>query len=285
MLVKSFPSSELKLDNNDITNYRAGFTLIELLMVILIIAIVVSGILITKALLRSSEINSIIVQKDIFNNAVTAFRDKYNCLPADCKNGDDLGFIQDSNNYTKGDGIVDDDEKLFFWDLLSKNKFIGEIWNSIYLPKIATNSVGNRGYWDLWSPKDPKITASGDGTFTHLTGNNYYWLHGEVEMFSFPYKSAGIFIPVDAYDIDIKIDDGIPLTGDVQAAGDSYGYKLGNADYPGNGPWKPDSAIRDISYDGCLIGYKNLNTIEEYNITNEKRIGGNLCSLLIKSGF
>lgn len=265
---------------------RRGLALVELSVLIVIIGFLIGGIIIGKSLIRASDISFILKQHDIFNSAVTAFKDKYNCLPTDCKNWAALGFIQDSNDYHKGDGIIDGDEKIFFWDVLLKAKLIDSVGANIYLPKIAESAVGNKGRWDLWSPKDSKITNSGDGTYTALEGKNYYWLRGDVEMFSFPYSSAAIFLPEDAKDIDIKIDDGLPFRGIVQASGDSYGYKYGNADDPGDGPWTPVISIEGITEDrGCVKKANNYNAIEQYNISNKIRTPANLCSLLIKTDF
>lgn len=267
-------------NHQKITN--TGFSLIEMSIVIILIGVAMGGFVLGLDLIHSGKIKSVIKQKDLFDSAANTFKDKYKCLPSDCKNWIELGFVQDGNRSYKGDGIIDNDEKLFFWDVLYTAGLIDPVWESAYLPDFAASYLGRKGFWDLWSPKDHVVSAGGDGSFLSLPEKNYYWLRAETTIEDFPNKSAAVFIPADAQAIDTKIDDGIPESGDVIATGDRYGYKFGNKNNAGSGPWKPIAANGGEHNNACL---DNSKTLKQYNTPNKNRISENMCGLLIKTGF
>ena len=57
-----------------------GFSLVELSIVLVILGLLVGGVLGGQALIRSSEIRSLIVDKDKYITAVQTFKNKYNGL-------------------------------------------------------------------------------------------------------------------------------------------------------------------------------------------------------------
>lgn len=69
---------------------RAGFTLVELSVVLVIISLLVGSIIAGTTLIRAARIKSITSDKEAYQNAILAFRDKYNALPGDMANATDI---------------------------------------------------------------------------------------------------------------------------------------------------------------------------------------------------
>lgn len=67
-------------------NGKAGFTLVEISIVLVIIGLIIGGVILGKDLTQASRIRSVITNVEKYNSAVSAFENKYNCLPGDCKN-------------------------------------------------------------------------------------------------------------------------------------------------------------------------------------------------------
>ncbi len=65
---------------------RRGFSLVELSIVLVILGLLVGGILAGRSLIRASELRSVATQRDQYVTAISAFRDKYFALPGDMAN-------------------------------------------------------------------------------------------------------------------------------------------------------------------------------------------------------
>ncbi|MBM3618869.1 MAG: type II secretion system protein, partial [Alphaproteobacteria bacterium] len=69
---------------------RAGFTLVELSVVLVIISLLVGAIVAGTSLVRAARVKSVTSDKEAYQNAMLAFRDKYNALPGDMANATDI---------------------------------------------------------------------------------------------------------------------------------------------------------------------------------------------------
>lgn len=65
---------------------RQAFTLVELSIVLVILGLLVGGVLSGQSLIRAAELRSILTERDRYQTAINAFRDKYFALPGDMKN-------------------------------------------------------------------------------------------------------------------------------------------------------------------------------------------------------
>ena len=81
-----------------------GFTLIELSIVLVIIGLIIGGVLVGRELIAAAEIRQQIGQIEKYNTAVSTFRLKYNCLPGDCLNAANYGFVARGPYGGEGDG-------------------------------------------------------------------------------------------------------------------------------------------------------------------------------------
>ncbi len=141
-----------------------GVTLLELAIVIIVIGLIIGGVIVGNDLIKASRLRSIISSVERYNAAVSAFENKYSCIPGDCKkatsffsaNQDCAGATGTHTNLTTcngdGDGLVTltnpsdppganswyYDETVLFWQQLS----ISGLIEGSYSGKMdATNYV------------------------------------------------------------------------------------------------------------------------------------------------
>jgi prepilin-type N-terminal cleavage/methylation domain-containing protein len=221
----------------------AGFTLIELSIVLVIIGLIVGGVLVGQDLITAAAVRSQITQIEKYNSAVNTFRNKYGYIPGDMPDpyasqwglvargqyggeGDGNGLIQgicNSTGCTSGE-VLSVGETAVFWRDLSTAGFVEGGFNTAsetvspanitgsainnYLPQAK---IGNGNYVYAWSV-DQSFSAGG-----FPVGVNYFGISLITDLpdiggdgQSWP----GITV-AQAYNIDRKIDDGMPQTGNV----------------------------------------------------------------------
>jgi prepilin-type N-terminal cleavage/methylation domain-containing protein len=208
---------------------QQGFTLVELSIVLVIIGLIVSGILVGQDMIRAAEIRSTVSQVEQFNTAVNTFRDKYRNLPGDILNSDAVrfGFVTRAGTTGQGDGnrLIQSGptpadqrnlgfETALFWRDLSFARLIGNNFVTAtdaaaatltaaqvadYLP---TANIGQGNYFTIHT-QDGRNQYS----IAQVTGT------GAAGLYSL---NAGI-TPQVAFNIDDKMDDGVPTTGIVVA--------------------------------------------------------------------
>jgi prepilin-type N-terminal cleavage/methylation domain-containing protein len=279
-----------------------GFTLIELSIVLVIIGLIVGSVLVGRELIHAAEIRKTITQREQFETAVHTFRAKFNCLPGDCATAAELGLS--TGDFSKvgaagtGDGIINYDgitsnEFANFWYHLYKTDLVSLGENPISPALPDTGSIGTACEYGGYSssPCLPFSSPSSDGKkagwsilyggssscvfpyFNYsLSRNHYWWIASGIGP-----DSSGVstvLIPVDAYAIDKKIDDGLPFAGNTLAAGDNDFNLCGAVEAsPG-----PGGVANNICVNNATSPYT-------YNILNTKRNSGNLCGLFIKTTF
>lgn len=222
---------------------RAGFTLIEMSIVLVIIGLIVGGILTGQELIASATIRAQISQITRYNTAVRTFQNKYGYLPGDIPNppassfgfstrgaapgqGDGNGIIEGDYNGTNAKGAYPGTGEIaIFWSDLSIAGLIdagiqnydalGANYPSAYHNPgmIITLSTTPSVY--QWLPQ----AKLGNGNFVYVLSNNSTNMFGVSAVISirdYMDSAANPGITVQqAYNIDSKIDDGLPLGGTV----------------------------------------------------------------------
>lgn len=262
---------------------NSGFTLIELSIVLVIIGLIVGGILVGQDLIKAAALRATVSQKIKFDAAVNTFRGKYNGLPADLSNyamftgqltttgltgaqayGDGNGLIQ-SGFFTSHIAHFFGETKLFWRQLLDAN-LIGENVS------LATTAVGI----DIPGNGNGYVPAAklGKGAFWVLdsdAGVNYFGLGGITYMafsaIQYVVFSADVITPNEAYQIDTKLDDGMPITGSVRSIATGGFTSL---DYPAGGAPSGDC------YDTDTNLYATADPTEANSLT---------CNLTMRAGF
>lgn len=234
------------------SNLKAhGFTLIELSVVLVIIGLIVGGVLVGQNLISSAVTRATIAQIEKYNTAVNTFRGKYGYLPGDINvaaasqfgfaprtgnrgEGDGNGVIEGCGagavfyNYGGGYGSVEQcGELALFWVDLGLAHLIDGTFTTAQASSIASSTLpdnyfpqaklGNGNYVYVTSGGIGADNGGGDN------GLNYFSI-GPVNTF----QDGGIVANVttmsvqQAYDIDKKIDDGLPQSGRVLAFYSNY---------------------------------------------------------------
>lgn len=228
--------------------FSQGFTLIELSIVLVIIGLIVGGILAGQDLIRAAAIRAQISQIEKYNTAVHTFQGKYGYLPGDIPDpaagsfgfitrgpaptirgeGDGNGFLEGvwGNTGTEECGICEQSgEVVVAWEDLSKAGLLDGSFNTAPITFLSSTLITDIS--DYIPPA--KI---GQGNYVYIYGGGYGYnsnnLYGDARNYygisavtglgwSVGVASAPGMSTIQAYNIDQKVDDGLPMTGRVLA--------------------------------------------------------------------
>lgn len=219
-----------------------AFTLIELSIVLVIIGLLVGGVLVGRDLISAARIRSQISQIEKYQTAVNTFRVKYNYLPGDIPEphasslgfiargsspgqGDGNGIIQGNDGATSsGGGLEAIGETTVFWADLSSAKLIDGNFTmaSATSPSGVTLTPSSTPSFSAYFPK-AKLERDNylyvwSGGMSGTDSKNYFGLSKwtTIQQGGSAYSSPAISVQ-EAYNIDKKIDDGMPQYGTATA--------------------------------------------------------------------
>ena len=213
-----------------------GFTLIEVAMVVIALAVIVSGIFMGQHLIRNTQVQTVIYDANQYRVAVNNFKLQYDgAIPGDFRSAEDYWPGQthngNGNNEVHYNPTNNKSEPILFWRHLNLSgllpgaytgepvpiygleagtnlpfgAFTGTAWNVIYTRSI---SVGG-------SNPDPEDPAS---IWADPTDGIYGRIANVLE-FSADNNKGGIegkaTRPIEAWQIDRKVDDGIAYRGNT----------------------------------------------------------------------
>ena len=228
---------------------KTGFTLIELSIVLVIIGLIIGGVLVGRDLIDAATVRAQISQIEKYQTAVNTFRGKYGYLPGDIPDpvasnygfvtrgtypaeGDNNGLIEGNwpGNNTVGQGFcAGAGETVVFWRDLSDAKLINESFNlagndgstsppflgdtrSVMSQWFPPAKIGQGNYVYVWSGG---LTGAGSNAISN--GKNYFGVNAISYISNCLQYSTTAITVAQAYNIDKKIDDGLPQSGRVQA--------------------------------------------------------------------
>jgi len=221
---------------------KNGFTLVELALVLVIIGLVIGGVLVGRDLVSSSTIRAQVSQLESFDSAVSVFKSRYGYMPGDIPNPGDFGLNSGivsaycNANNVAGDGIVQDRndnypaqwtncEPLYFFMHLRDAGLIKDL-PSKYIGAVAGCLQGNSTSPQYIGCHFPAAKI-GTGGFTATTMANmrlgyFMGITNWDPLVSNPYaltmtSTGPTVIPNDAYNLDVKMDDGTPLKGKIKS--------------------------------------------------------------------
>jgi prepilin-type N-terminal cleavage/methylation domain-containing protein len=208
---------------------RHAFSLIELSIVLVILGLLVGGILAGKSLIKASELRAVGTEYQRYLAATHAFRDKYFALPGDMTNAEAFWGKENvicpapTTNYTPktvtcngdGNGLIDNYEPFRTWQQLANAGLIegqysgihGSVSGSHLVPgeNVPASHLSN-GVWSFTG-------VSGSNFFTGDYGNHFQV--GALNASPFLVNAALIFTPEEAWNLDTKLDDGLPVEGRI----------------------------------------------------------------------
>jgi len=242
-----------------------GFTLIELSIVLVIIGLITGGILVGRDLIAAASVRAQVTQIEKYSSAVNTFRNKYGYIPGDMPDpaatqfgfsaiaprgtltgqGDGNGILQSGTGSPNRDAFGG--EGGTFWVDLSTAKLIDGNFTTAsetFSPAGGTVSVtttqvgsylpparlGQSNYVYVWSGGwQSRNVITGDG-------RNYFGVSGIYECCNGGNGegTANMAItPIQAFNIDQKVDDGLPQYGRVITIDPTHGWWAPGSDAPG----------------------------------------------------
>ncbi|MEZ5690186.1 MAG: prepilin-type N-terminal cleavage/methylation domain-containing protein [Rickettsiales bacterium] len=291
----------MKNTNNPKLNNSGGFTLIELSIVLVIIGLIVSGVLVGQYLVKAAEVRATIAQYEKYNASMNAFRTRFNALPGDLTfaEANSFGINPAAGSLTvggNGNGLVEStsssnlnapvSEPLLIWQQLTAANLIDGSYGTaittaaqmaasptpdLYFPSAKT---GRGGVW---------LAGSSGGLNYYVIANVTGVTTGGAGTATYATAVGGAITPVEAFNIDSKIDDGLPNTGIVQARGhatmsttaDTLFAALGGSSQP---TWTNTTGASG----DCVIGTSATATNDTYNRSTATGGDTPACSLRMR---
>lgn len=211
---------------------RYGFSLVELSIVLVILGLLVGGILAGQSLIRASELRAVSAEASRYITAMQAFRDKYRAYPGDMLNatafwgvagGDGTGNdnackllvtndVRTCNGNSDGTIAQGWEGNAFWKHLVNASLVEGQYSGAVAayatpgmdIPRAKVESTA--GWW---------VGASGN---VSGSANAFDGAYGNtMNLFSRPAAGVvrGILAGAEAWNLDKKMDDGMPGTGRV----------------------------------------------------------------------
>lgn len=258
----------------DAVRFECGFTLIELSIVLVIIGLIVGGILVGQDLIGAAATRAQLAQIEKYNTAANTFRSKYNGIPGDLDlmDANNFGFTTPTDcdgtqGRRDGNGLLEANhtgfqlqqavgENALFWSDLSTAGFTDGQFNSSGIHCQSTlllSSTGLAGYFPT-----AKI---GGGNFLYVysvNGLNWFGLSAATSVNGISELISNSSLTVSqAYNMDKKIDDGLPTTGNVVAV------YLNGVVAPGTQPDAPNG-----NPDTSSTCYNNSTNTYSTNVSN-----------------
>lgn len=216
---------------------KKGFTLIELSVVLVIIGLIIGGVLVGRDLIANAGVRAQISQIEKFKSAINTFQVKYNALPGDIAepNASGFGFLTRGTNpgLGDGDGIImgkcyNTPECTCGYCLATGESAM--VWRDLSTALLTEGSF-NTANWNAPAAVNQELlfpkAVIGRENFISIWNKNYNntmprKLHFQISSIITPVTSFHLAAEpalsiLEAYNIDQKIDDGLPQFGKVRA--------------------------------------------------------------------
>lgn len=214
---------------NQTHRLRSAFTLVEMSLVLVIIGLIIGGVVAGQDLIRAATIRTVVTDLEKYNTASTTFRSKYGGLPGDLKHERAIEFnfstagdtnANGANGLRDGNGVVQspvanslEGEIALFWQDLGKSGFIG----GSYTATGTTTGTGasiTPATLNQFLPRTRLRENVAHVLYSDI-GRHYYYLAAFTTDAASLITPANAVKPLEAKDIDEKVDDGAPTTGSV----------------------------------------------------------------------
>tara|TARA_B100001123_G_scaffold445402_1_gene596896 strand:- start:2830 stop:3618 length:789 start_codon:yes stop_codon:yes gene_type:complete len=217
------------------TQMKQGFSLVELSIVLVILGLLTGGILTGQSLIRAAELRSVVTEMKLYQTAAHSFRDKYFAIPGDMRNatqfwGDnatacaDAAVVNGSPGTCNGDGDGSVSSGVSAPNVTAEEY---QFWHQLALAGLIEGSF--TGLMDSAG----ELTAGQNVPFSKLS--NMYWRARNFNPGGSGSTASAYAIdlgnslatgtvgtgrtltPEETWNIDTKMDDGLPAQGKVIA--------------------------------------------------------------------
>ncbi len=217
---------------------RRGFSLVELSIVLVILGLLVGGILAGRSLIRAAELRAVGTEYQRYKTAMMAFRDKYFQAPGDFRDAtrfwgrmSTTGCPTYSSAAISSTGTCDgnaDGSISGAGGGASSERF--QIWRHLALSGMIegeySGMAGASGSTDCEAGVNCPVSKINNASWMVQTLNNFA---GDTAAYAMNYGNAFVFgglqagggpfqkiiTPIEAWNIDSKMDDGLPASGRV----------------------------------------------------------------------
>ncbi len=215
-----------------------AFSLVELSIVLVILGLLTGGILAGQSLIRAAELRSISADHNRYISAINTFRDKYMALPGDMLKATDFWLTAGTCPGTSaspsttattcngnGNGLIEystttSNEQFRLWQHLANAGLIEGTYSGV---SNSTTAATENSRLDFNIPRS-KISNAGwhirywanvaISDMNYYEGNYGNAMHFGLTNGSMPAYGA-ILRPEEAWNLDVKMDDGKPATGKI----------------------------------------------------------------------
>jgi len=226
-----------------------GFTLIELSIVLIIVALIVSGVVGGQALVKQAELKSVITYIQSIKTAINTFNLQFDQIPGDFDLADKYwnGAIDNGN---KDGQVLWDGEHLDFWEHLTlagvmPGNFEGSNGGNWMTPLTNLNSPFAKMDGGTYGFIQPNVIAG--IIFGPAQATEHALSFGKIALGWT--NTGGILSVSEAVAIDTKLDDGIANVGKI-LAGNHRGL-AGNCMNLPNG----DDYNKSLPGNGCVMAF------------------------------
>ncbi len=210
---------------------RSAFSLVELSIVLVVLGLLVGGVLSGQSLIRAAELRAVVTERDRYTTAVSSFRDKYFAIPGDFTMATRFWGDQASGTAACADAAIPDGtpgtcngdgngnvgtsgpaqpEGLRAWQHLQMAGLIEGTYTGF------TNGAPTPALPGTNVPRS-KLGRAGWGIYYRGGAGNWIWEQSgnflQIGTSEVNGLFAGTMNPSEAWNIDTKVDDGIPVTG------------------------------------------------------------------------
>jgi len=211
--------------------FQSGFTLIELSIVLVIIALIIAGILVGQDMINAATVRAQVAQIEKYNSAVHTFQTKFGAIPGDmpAATASQFGFTQGlgcngSFSQRDGNGLIDgnvspnfynqptNETGLFWVDISAANLIDGTFNSADCAGNVTLTSTQVINYFP------PAKIGYNNSVYVYETnGANWFGILNITGASSGNITHVYNLPNILAYNIDFKMDDGKPASGNVQA--------------------------------------------------------------------
>lgn len=215
---------------------EAGFTLVELAVVMIIIGLLIGGVLKGQELIANAQVAATVAQVKAFDAATTTFRDMFDAMPGDMANPNTrlpncaaapCLPAAPANGNRRVDGAFNaapTAEMEAFWAQMNAADLVSGLdpnrtgggWGAIF----PGAKIGG-GFTVAYFAGNATMPNQQNGTAANVRAGHYLALYNSLAATGLPapVDAVGFLTPNQAFRMDSKIDDGVPNSGAVVAAG------------------------------------------------------------------
>ncbi len=220
-----------------------AFSLVELSIVLVILGLLVGGVLAGQSLIRAAELRSVSTAINNYTAAIYSFRDKYFQLPGDMTNAQSFwpSCTDHTNNNCNGDGdgIFDNGACASAGNYSAENN---RAWQHMSLAGLIEGSFSALNsncafsiYASVPGSTVPRLRLTNSGIMFYQLGGTVGLPTPSNVMLLGAYGGnaleANMLSPEETWNVDTKLDDGLPLQGSVRAVAGSGGTCASGAAY------------------------------------------------------